>query len=445
MRIKRINGLAALLAGPILLAACDMDLADPNTPNEEDVITTPAGLRQVAIGLQATYASEIVNPIYIAGLVTDEIGAIPQAFESYRNVDGGLPVENNLGPSTETWSSQYRVVQRANVLLDNVPRVDGFVPGTESGITALAKFYKAMAFGNLLQVYERVPLEVGVQNESPSFASRADGLARVLELLGEARQQLEQTPPSDEFTDEVLAPGFDLANTIDAMIARYSLIAGELDVALAAAERVDLGRLSELRSSEPDPSSLWNMWLNSGNAFAMRPKARFRLEAEEGDGRVGYWVAEGDRAGAHEPLDDFVKYAAREAHIPAYLPDEMRLIQAEVHARRGNLSAALDLVNEVRTRCSSPLDEPSACLPALAAAELSTQADMLRQILHERRYSLYLQGVRWSDLRRFEADSLDEVARMMADISRRQSLAERGQRVQQQRRPAERVCTRRRR
>jgi hypothetical protein len=42
-----------------------------------------------------------------------------------------------------------------------------------------------------------------------------------------------------------------------------------------------------------------------------------------------------------------------------------------------------------------------ACLPALDATDLPTQAEVLAQILHERRYELYLQAVRWSDLKRF--------------------------------------------
>ena len=49
------------------------------------------------------------------------------------------------------------------------------------------------------------------------------------------------------------------------------------------------------------------------------------------------------------------------------------------------------------------LDEPRAGLPALPATALDTEAELLAQILYERRYELYSQGLRWEDLRRLSA------------------------------------------
>jgi len=395
-----ISGRGALvLTAALLTGACSLDLTDPNSPNEQDIVTDANGLIEVARGLQAEWGNELVDPVYIDALVTDEIGAIPQAFESYRLVDAGAPVSNDLGPSTETWSGMYDVVQIADIVLTNAPDVP-MEPGTRSGLLVLGRLFKAMSFGSLLQVYERIPLDVGLDNLDAPFATREEGLAAVLQLLNEARSQLQATPLSTEFMSDVLEPGLDLGNTIDAMIARYSLIAGDLAGAAAAAARVDLGVLSEARFSANDANPLWNMWYNSGNAYRMRPEDRFRLEAEPGDGRVAYWVAEAAVAGSTEPLDNFVKYSVREHAWPFYLPDEMRLIRAEVAARQGDLASALELVNEVRTPCASTLDEPVACLDALDASYVPTQEAMLAQILHEREYELFLQGVRWSDLRR---------------------------------------------
>jgi len=392
------SGLVLVIA--LLSGACDLDLTDPNSPNEQDIVTNISGLREVTIGLQAEWGNEVVDPIYIDALVTDRIGAIPQAFESYRWVDAGAPVPSDLGPSTETWSGMYDVVQIADILLRSIPEVP-MDAGTASGSLALAKLYKAMAFGSLLQTYERIPLDVGLDNLNPAFATRAEGLAEVLRLLAEARQHIQATPPSADFNSRYVAAGFNLAATIDAMTARYSLINGDLPGALAAAQRVPTSVFSEYRFSSTDANPLWTMWYSSGNAYRMRPEDGFRTSAQADDKRVGYWVSAANVVGSTVPLDEFVKYAVREASIPAYLPDEMRLIQAEVLARQNNLQGALDLVNQVRTPCSSALPEPVACLPALTLAQVPTQGALLDQILVERDYELFLQGVRWSDLRRF--------------------------------------------
>lgn len=391
------------LAGALVTSACDMDLTDPNNPNESEAVSTINGLKLVGVGLQAEFSNEIVDPVYVSALVTDQIGAISQAFESYRNVDAGLAVENSTGPSTETWSGMYDVVQVADVLLENVPQVP-MEAGTASGLLALAKLYKAMAFGNLLNVYQRIPLDVGLDNLAPQFATRAEGHVEVLRLLNEARNDITTTPVSTEFTRDVLAPGFNLATTIDAMIARYSLIAGNLNDAATAAARVPRNVMSELRFSSTDSNPLWNMWFNSGNAFRLRPEDAFRTGAQANDQRVAYFVAASTSNSASNPaspLDDFVRYSSREHSFPVYQPDEMLLIRAEVAARQNNLVLALDLVNQVRTQCTSPVAEPVACLPPLTVADVPTQAAMLDAILRERQYELFLQGLRWSDLRRF--------------------------------------------
>ena len=60
------------------------------------------------------------------------------------------------------------------------------------------------------------------------------------------------------------------------------------------------------------------------------------------------------------------------------------------------------LVNEVRTQSETDLvvDEPAANLPEIPAADLDTEAELLDQIAYERRYGLYMQGLRWEDTRR---------------------------------------------
>jgi starch-binding outer membrane protein, SusD/RagB family len=399
--MKRTRIFAAGVVAALLMAGCDLDLNDPNQPTETEVIGGQATLMQVAIGLQAEYSDALVNPVYTVGIITDELGAIPEAFESFRNADAGLPILYNEGPALNTWSSMYRVVRVADVIINQAPQL-GFSPGMGSGMLALAKFYKGLALGQIYQLYPAAPIAVGPNIPHPQFVDRQQVVGEALRLLEEARGHLQSTPPPAQFGAEVLAPGFNLPNSIDAMIARFSLMAGRYDEALAAAQRVNLNVFSEFRFSAADPNPLWNMWYNSGNAFQLRARRDFTTQAQPGDQRVGYWITPLGRTGATQLLDGTRRFEEQAASFPVYLPDEMRLIMAEVFARRGDTAQALQHVNAVRIPCTSPLPEPVACLPALTGGDVPTPTALLGAILRERRYELFLQGVRLSDLRRFD-------------------------------------------
>lgn len=394
-RIAR--ALPILVVGALALTGCDLDLTDPNNPSEDDVLGSISGVLQVAVGLQAEYGNEQVDPVYVAALVADEVGAGAATFQNLQEVDAGDPISGGA-PSEAPWAGMYDVVLIANVLLEEAPQV-GMGEATLSGVLALARTYKAMAFANLLMTYERIPIAVEVQ--SPEFATRAEGIDEVFTLLAEARQQLQTTPPSDVFLNDVAAPGLDLEQLVEAMTARYGVIFERYSTAADAAARVDLTTFSEFRFTPDDSNPIWNLWYNGGNSTQMRPEDRFRLEAEAGDQRVDFWIEEADIEGAVVPLDDHRLFMSQTAPIPAYFPDEMRLILAEVAARDNELEDALDLVNEVRTPCASPLDEPVACLPELTLGDVPTQEAMLAEILNQRQYELFTLGTAWRDLERF--------------------------------------------
>ena len=67
MKAKHQMRWVVTCAVAVMLGACDLDLTDPNNPNEIDVITDPTGLKQVGIGLQAEYGNALVNPKAYAG------------------------------------------------------------------------------------------------------------------------------------------------------------------------------------------------------------------------------------------------------------------------------------------------------------------------------------------------------------------------------------------
>lgn len=395
----RISMLGALLVAGFVAGGCSLDLDDPNFPTEDVVFGDGQNLILIAVGIQAE-AAEMMGPqIFSSSLASDEMGAGAATFDNFMRADVGEELTAGQFLSEQPWGSAYRVNKLADDLLEAVPDAN-LRPGTKSGIIAMAKTFKAMVFGHLATLYEAAPIDAGIDNPGAAFADRTQLLAEAISLLESARSDIAATPVSDEFTNTVQAPGFSLAPTIGALLARYNLMAGNYAAAATAAASVT-GR-SAFRFTATDRNPVYVFFYNSGNAWQLRARQEVRLNAEAGDQRVPYWVTAASIQGANRTLDDLTRYRVPEDEFPIFLPDEMKLIRAEAAARNNDLATARTLINEVRTQCTGTA-EPTACLDPLDAGELATQQDVLDEILRQRRYELYLQGLRFDDLRRFDA------------------------------------------
>src|SRR5690606_9951245 len=146
------------------------------------------------------------------------------------------------------------------------------------------------------------------------------------------------------------------------------------------------------------------------------PADIWSASAEGGDNRVGFHVTATDLAGRTQPLDQYARFTGNSSPLPAYWPDEMRLIRAEA-LLQSDLPGAIAAVNEVRTRCTSPLQEPVACLSPTGAA---TEEAVREEIYAQRRFALYATGQSWEDARR-----LGQVGQFTAPLAMSTSRAQR--------------------
>lgn len=390
------TGWATALLFVLAFTACDLDLENPNDPTEEEVITDTEGLIALAVGMQGDFALQVEEFIQAPALVTDEWGTTTTSLLSYRTLLTGENFDRTFGIVEEPFADAYEVVASANTLLEGVPNViEG--AGLSAGLLSLAKLYKAMALGTIIQQFEEVPIEIDRIDPVPQ--PREVVLDTVLLLLESARDDLAGVQDEDleGLRTRVLHDGFDLRNTIDAMLARYSLIAGEYQDAIEAAERVDLSVTSTFAYPPPGRNPIENLSLQLNYVAAL---ASFAEEAEPGDDRVDFWVDRSVEPFAGNPPDTLLlplnQYDAPQDPYFVYMPDEMRLIRAEAHARLQQFGMARDLINTVRTGGAVPM----ANLPELLVADLDTEDELLTQIAYERRYELYMQGLRWEDMRR---------------------------------------------
>ncbi|MEX2110809.1 MAG: RagB/SusD family nutrient uptake outer membrane protein [Gemmatimonadaceae bacterium] len=406
--MTRIKGIISAARGPhnrplivalaLGMAGCNLELTNPNAPTEEAVVSDLDGVLAVAVGMQGQYAQAIDDYLVTNSLVTDEWGTQTRALISYQSLLTGDNFDASYLVVSAPWAASFSVIKSANTVLAGGDQVG---PGTalRAGTVSLAKLFKAMAFGMLIQQYEQVPVVVTTEGSVPQ--PRAVVMDTILALLESARLDIAGVADADlaGFRSRVAGTGLDLRGTIDAMLARYYLIAGRYDDAITAADRVSPTVLSVLSYPAPTRNPVENL------AFQLIYVAglnSFVTEAEAGDGRPAYWLNTTIAGPAGNPQDTVLrflrKYSTANEAFPLYLPDEMKLIKAEAYARTNRLVEAMALVNEVRTQTSSSLDEPVAGLPFIV---LLTQAEILAEIARQRRYELYEQGLRWEDTRRF--------------------------------------------
>lgn len=379
------------------VAGCSLELTNPNAPTEEAVVTDLDGVLAVAVGMQGQYAQAIEDYLVTNSLVTDEWGTQTRSLISYQSLLTGQNFDASYLVVSAPWAASYSVIKSANTVLAGADQV-GLGTALRAGTVSLAKLFKAMAFGMLIQQYDQVPVVVTTEGSIPQ--PRAVVMDTILTLLESARTDIASVNDVDlaGFRSRVAGTGLDLRATIDAMLARYYLMAGRDDDAITAANRVSPTVLSVLSYPTPTRNPIENLAFQLIYAAGLNS---FVTQAEASDRRPAYWLNTTipGPAGVPDSVLRFLrKYSTPNESFPLYLPDEMKLIKAEAYARTNRLSEALALVNEVRTQSSSSLDEPVAGLPPVV---LLTQAQILAEIAWQRRYELYEQGLRWEDTRRF--------------------------------------------
>jgi hypothetical protein len=393
-RARRAATLALALPLALGAAACSLDVTNPNAATEEDVLTTPAGLKAVTIGLQGRVGNAIEEAIWIPGLVSGEIGntnasqSTQREFQDFPDATANTAIDETNPEMLDLWAKWYEVVRSADDILNHADDVT-LAPGTRSGMTALAKTMKAMAFGTLIESFQQIPLEPSEPN--PAFSPRADVLARALELLASARADLDAQAPSAEFTGSLLSPGIDLPSTIRALQARYALAAGNYEGALGFANEVPPAAASVITYTSTDRNPLRDVIHALGYFAALES---FRTDAEPGDTRVDRFTTSATQSAfGGATLVGINVYLNQTDSIPLFRQDELTLIRAEAHARAERLPEARTAVNAVRT---------AAGLTAKDATALPDQAAILDEIYRQRTYSLFLTGLHWADERRFD-------------------------------------------
>jgi starch-binding outer membrane protein, SusD/RagB family len=401
MKLKHIIcsflGLAALLHS----SSCTKEYVNPNAATKTEVLSSADGLMGLAVGIRREWSvgatSALFNTVVCNGLATKELTVLNTGNNTLASLEAGKGSLNGANSTmANLWTSANLVKAYAQQLIDNSSVIGD--PGTKAGVEAYGLFFKALAIGTLSQFWEQVPTEVVssteyIDGKRPGFKPRAAALDEAIAILKQADATIKANAPSAIFNTKV-GTDISLTNAIQAMIARFSLMNGKLDDALAAANAVSPTVLSVFKYDAVNQNPVFRSGFVSNNVVA--GVANFGLTGtlapEAADARIAFYLGGTTLSKATGFFKSDLDV------IPVYLPSEMTLIKAEVLARQNKIAEAIVELNKIRTKATDPLNV-TAKLAAYSGAE--TQGAVLEEIYKQRCIELFLSGLKLDDCRRF--------------------------------------------
>lgn len=386
------------------VSACDINLPNPNAAADEQTLSSREGVFALSVGLRQVYSTVALEPVILTtGATSREVKGVTTFFNITEIEQGGVQLSPSNANTSALFARPYRVIGVADQLISAAPTVLAADAGGRSGVLAHAYLFKAAALAAVALGFEQGPLTTGV---APTFVSRQLLLEEAVRLLDLAAQELAANAPSTEFNTQVQGPDFNLPNTVQAYRARINLMAGNYAAALAAANLVSLTARSAFTFSPQNPNPIYQ---NAVLGLNFRPRDGFGLPSnlvENNDARLNFYLSGPVVVNSDNGSTDNLRslggfFTAQTSAIPAYLPDEMRLIRAEATLRAAtpNIAAALADINAVRTQTAGDPFGVHAGLPVYSGPQ-TTEA-LLIEVYKQRCAELYLSGLRLDDSRRF--------------------------------------------
>ena len=421
-KIITINTLLLLMLVFSLLS-CKKDYGNLNSPTVEDFLKN-ASKDQLNNLVSGTESSMRIN----LGLYLDDVGVVGR--EMYRFSTGdpryttdllgatNAQLENTGFYITNLWASRYRVVKNCNLLIEAATTSALITDAERKAYTGFAKTFKAYQLLLLLNVTNDNGIRVDVANPDQlgPFLNNDAGLTAIAALLDDAKTDL---------------AGAQVAFPLSSGFAGFNDAAGLNKVNRALAARVAVYRKQWAAALTALGESFYNLNGNfnagvyhvfgTGSGDQLNPA--FFPQNVAGDVRLAHpsYVtdieANDDRinkatlrnaAASYQGLSsnrDVWVYTSSTAPVPIIRNEELILIYAEANIQSDNLSEGVKAINVIRN--AHKLNNYAGAV---------TKSTLITEMLKQRRYSLFYEGHRWVDLRRYNLLSQLPVDRSGDDV-----------------------------
>jgi starch-binding outer membrane protein, SusD/RagB family len=368
------------------------------------------------------------------GTYFDDTGVIGREFWRFSSSDprftGDLlgkesaVLDNNTFYITGPWASRYRTVKNANLILDFIDGQDLSGKFTDQEISATKGFLKTfIAYELLLNLNltdeNGIRLDVSDVDNLGPVVSKSEALNGIRSILEDGAADLASGGSDFPF---VLSSGFNGFNTPDAFLkvnnaisARVAAYQGDYPAVLSFLEdsfmsldldNMDTGIYYNFSADQTDILNPMYFPIEATTAGARIVQPSFITDAEANDNRLSKVAQRSEPLTLDGLTGDYAvfRYKSNVDAIPIIRNEELILLYAEANIN-SNPDEAVSALNIIRA---------SAGLDAYTGSEDSDA--LIDEMLMQRRYSLYAEGHRWIDMRRFDMLDLLPIDREGDDV-----------------------------
>jgi hypothetical protein len=412
-----------LLTGLVLsLYACKKDYGDLNNATVEAFTAnaTAAELNNLVSGTESGMRNNIAVYLDDCGTIGRELYHFSPSEPRYLTDLLGAndaTLNNSTFYITNPWASRYQVVKNCNILEQSAIASKLITAQQRSGYLGFARTIKAYELLLNLNLVDTNGIRIDVANPDQlgPFVSYSAPLTAITALLDSAKDDLSSA--SIPFTLAgfgSLGDAAGLTKVNRALAARVAIYRQNWTAALTDLTGsffdlngdFSLGVSHVYGTGSGDQLNTFFIPQNqTGEVRLAHPS--YAADIVPGDDRIGkatLRTAAASLSGLTSNRDVWV-YTSSTAPIPIIRNEELILIYAEANIQNTDLPDAVNALNIIRAGHN---------LPPYAGAV--TKPALLTELLNQRRYSLYCEGHRWIDLRRYNLLSQLPIDRIGDDV-----------------------------
>lgn len=421
---QKYKSWVAISTALIFLASCNVDaILDPNNPSADGIVQNASlgEIQNLVDGTESGMRDNLNNyfdGVNVIGREYYRFSTSDPRFTSDLLGKANAVLDNNTFYTTNPFAARYRAVKNTNILIDALTNTKVSITGDQK--RAGVGYAKTIQAHQLLMVLnEQYGNGIRVDVKDPSnlgpFLSKDESLAAIINMLNDANNDLKGNTALFPFTSTIYGnDGNTFSRFNRALAARvyaYQKNWAAANTALTESFYELIGDLNKgayylfSTAGGDQLNPLYYPPNSSGETRVAHPS--FVTSAEAGDNRLGK-VLQRLSAEFQDGLSsnyDFFVFKTNADRIPIIRNEELILLYAEVQTQTNQLSNAVAAINRIRS---------SAGLGPYGGAV--TQADLITEILRQRWYSLYGEGHRWIDLRRYDRLSQLPIDRTGDDV-----------------------------